>query len=59
MTHWDDFPLPRIDATLDLLADSTLFTTLDLALGYWQVELDSADKEKQLSLLRRATLNLM
>ena len=29
-----------------MLADSTLFTTLDLASGYWQVELDSADKEK-------------
>ena len=46
MTHRDAFLLPCIDATLDLLADSTLFTTLDLALGYWQVELDSNDKEK-------------
>ncbi|MCY3927570.1 MAG: reverse transcriptase family protein, partial [Acidobacteria bacterium] len=46
ITHHDAYPLPRIDATLDSLAGSTLFTTLDLASGYWQVELESSDKEK-------------
>ena len=34
ITHHDAHPLPRIDATLDSLAGSTLFTTLDLASGY-------------------------
>jgi len=46
VTHRDAYPLPQIDATLDSLAGTTLFTTLDLASGYWQVEVDSCDKEK-------------
>ena len=46
VTHHDAHPLPRIDATLDSLAGSTLFTTLDLASGYWQVEVSPDDKEK-------------
>ena len=32
--------------TLDSLAHAALFTTLDLASGYWQVELDEPSKEK-------------
>eukprot|EP00731_Ephydatia_muelleri_P031108 Em0022g622a len=42
----DAYPLSRIDATLESLAGSTLFTTLDLASGYWQVEIEEDDKEK-------------
>ena len=39
--------LPRIDDTLDTLGGAQWFSTLDLASSYWQVEVDSADREKQ------------
>ena len=46
LTHQDAYPLPRIDETLDSLGRSTFFTMLDLAAGYWQIEIDEGDKEK-------------
>jgi len=46
VTHKDAYPLPRIDATLESLSGCQYFTTLDLASGYWQVELEEGDKEK-------------
>ena len=35
----DSYSLPRIEYVLDQLLGSTIFTTLDLKAGYWQVEM--------------------
>ena len=46
ITKKDAQPLPRIDDTIDTLHGAEWFSTLDLASGYWQVEVDPEDKEK-------------
>ena len=35
----DSYALPRIEQTLESLADSMVYSTLDLTSGYWQVEM--------------------
>ena len=42
----DQYPLPRIDDTLDLLYGAKYFSTIDLFSGYWQVEIAESDKHK-------------
>ncbi len=42
----DAHPLPRIEDCLDVLGGARVYSTLDLASGYWQVEVDPRDKEK-------------
>ena len=46
VTKKDAQPLPRIDDTLDALGTAQWFSTLDLASGYWQVEVEPDDWEK-------------
>ena len=46
VTRKDAYPLSRIDGSLDALAGSMYFSTLDLVSGYWQVPLDQDTKEK-------------
>ena len=45
-TAKDSFPLPNIEDTFNALAGARYFSSLDLASGYWQVELNEEAKEK-------------
>ena len=42
----DKYPLPRIDETIESLYGATIFSTLDLFSGYWQIEIEQQDKFK-------------
>ena len=52
ITKKDAYPLSRIDEMLNALAGSTWFFTLDLASGYWQVDIDFRDREKTAFIIR-------
>ena len=46
VTLKDAYPLPRIDDMLDSLSGASWFSTLDLCIGYWQVEMEPNDRPK-------------
>lgn len=46
LTHKDAYPLPRIEESLTSLKQAAWYSTLDLASGYWQVDVDPKDREK-------------
>ncbi|XP_028301871.1 uncharacterized protein LOC114462925 [Gouania willdenowi] len=46
LTHKDACPLPRIEEALTELKSARWYSTLDLASGYWQVEMHPLDREK-------------
>ena len=39
----DNYPLPRIDDMLEMLSGSEWFSFLDMASGFWQVEMELND----------------
>ena len=45
-TARDAYPLPRPDKVQDQLAQSTVFSTLDLQSGYWQIPVHPNDWPK-------------
>jgi hypothetical protein len=55
VTKKDCYPLPRIDDMLETLSGAQWFSSLDLASGFWQVELDSKDSEKSTFITRFGT----
>ena len=46
VTKVDAYLLPHIEDSLNTLGGARFFCSLDLASGYWQVEMDAADREK-------------
>lgn len=46
ITEKSHYPIPHIDDALDQVAGATIFSTVDLTAGYWQVPLATASKPK-------------
>ena len=46
VTKIHNYPLLHIEDSLNTLGGARFFCSLDLASGYWQVEMDAADREK-------------
>ena len=46
ITITENWPVPRIQDILDRLGESTWFTTVDLASGYWQVAIEQTSRHK-------------
>ena len=45
-TRKDSYPLPNIDSILTSLVGKTVFLSIDLASGYWQIKMSENSKEK-------------
>jgi Reverse transcriptase (RNA-dependent DNA polymerase)/RNase H-like domain found in reverse transcriptase/Retroviral aspartyl protease/Integrase core domain/Integrase zinc binding domain len=46
VTKKNGYPLPRIQECLDLIANATYLSKIDLTQGYYQVRVDAKDREK-------------
>jgi len=46
ITTKDAFPLPRIESCLDTLKGTTYVSNVDMAAGFWQIEIDPRDRHK-------------
>ncbi|KAK6028431.1 zinc knuckle, partial [Ostertagia ostertagi] len=46
ITRQDSYPLPKIDTVLQCLSGKKVFSTMDLASGYWQIRLSEEAKLK-------------
>ncbi|HKO65787.1 MAG TPA: pol polyprotein, partial [Candidatus Nitrosocosmicus sp.] len=46
LTKKDSYPLPNIDAVLTSLGGKKVFSSIDLASGYWQIKMSKDSQEK-------------
>lgn len=46
VTLLDSYPIPRMEECIDSVGEAKVFSTLDTNAGYWQIEIDDAEKEK-------------
>ena len=46
VTKPDTYPLPRIEDLLDQLGQAKYFSSIDLAAGYWQIQMHPGSQEK-------------
>ncbi|KAK7918651.1 hypothetical protein WMY93_009935 [Mugilogobius chulae] len=46
LTIKDAYPLPQIEECLSVVGGATMFSTLDLQSGYWQIAVNDKDREK-------------
>ena len=46
VTKMDVYPLPRNDDMLDSFSEACVFSTLDLASGFWRVKVEEPSQEK-------------
>ena len=53
--HADYWHLSRVDEILDDMRGSSVFTTIDLFQGYWQIKMDETCKEKAAFICRYGT----
>lgn len=53
----DKQPLPRIDEVIDRLRGAQYFSTLDIAWGYWHIEMDPGSIEKTAFITTTVTMS--
>ena len=46
VTVKDAYPLPRVEDCLDTMAGAAWFSSMDLASGYWQLDIEEGDRPK-------------
>lgn len=46
VTKRDSHPIAQMDEYIDSIGEDTIFSTQDISSGYWQIEIDEADRNK-------------